>query len=68
MAPHGRIRVPQYPAASRVARTSGPCGSLNELGKAAAVPAPSRMSVYRVLIQHGLIEPGTRRRIMSPLS
>jgi hypothetical protein len=39
----------------------------HELGKAAAVPAPSRKSVYRVLVQHGLIEPGARRRTMSPL-
>jgi hypothetical protein len=26
------------------------------------VPAPSRMSAYRVLVRHGLIEPGPRKR------
>jgi transposase InsO family protein len=33
-----------------------------ELGKAGVTPLPSRMIVYRVLVRHKLIEPGTRRR------
>jgi hypothetical protein len=33
-----------------------------ELGKAGVVPVPSRMSVYRVLVRHGLVEPGPRKR------
>jgi transposase InsO family protein len=40
----------------------GPVRIAHELGRAGVVPAPSRMSVYRVLVRHGLIEPGTRRR------
>ena len=35
----------------------GPVRLAHELGKAGVVPAPSRMSVYRVLVRHGLIEP-----------
>ena len=40
----------------------GPLRLAHELAKAGAVPAPSRMSVYRVLVRHGLIEPGPRKR------
>ena len=40
----------------------GPLRLAHELGKAGVVPAPSRMSVYRVLVRHGLVEPGTRKR------
>jgi transposase InsO family protein len=40
----------------------GPLRLAHELGKAGVVPAPSRMSAYRVLVRHGLIEPGARRR------
>ena len=40
----------------------GPLRLAHELGKAGVVPAPSRMSVYRVLVRHGLIEPGPRKR------
>jgi transposase len=40
----------------------GPLRLAHELAKAGVVPAPSRMSVYRVLVRHGLIEPGPRRR------
>ena len=35
----------------------GPLRLAHELGKAGVVPVPSRMSVYRVLVRHGLIEP-----------
>jgi transposase InsO family protein len=40
----------------------GPVRLAHELGKAGVVPVPSRMSVYRVLVRHGLIEPGPRKR------
>jgi transposase InsO family protein len=40
----------------------GPVRIVHELGRAGVVPAPSRMSAYRVLVRHGLIEPGVRRR------
>jgi transposase InsO family protein len=40
----------------------GPLRLAHELGKAGVVPAPSRMSVYRVLVRHGLVEPGLRKR------
>ncbi len=40
----------------------GPVRIAHELGRAGVSPAPSRMSVYRVLIRHGLIEPGPRKR------
>ena len=40
----------------------GPLRLAHELGKAGVVPVPSRMSVYRVLVRHGLIEPGPRKR------
>jgi transposase InsO family protein len=34
----------------------------HELGRAGVVPVPSRMSVYRVLVRHGLIDPQPRKR------
>ena len=40
----------------------GPLRLAHELAKTGVVPAPSRMSVYRVLVRHGLIEPGPRKR------
>src|SRR5690242_12020977 len=40
----------------------GPLRLAHELGKAGVSPAPSRMSVYRVLVRHGLVEPGPRKR------
>jgi transposase InsO family protein len=40
----------------------GPLRLAHELGKAGVVLAPSRMSVYRVLVRHGLIEPEPRKR------
>ena len=40
----------------------GPVRIAHELGRLGADPAPSRMSVYRVLVRHGLIEPGPRKR------
>src|SRR5215468_4427509 len=40
----------------------GPLRLAHELAKAGMVPAPSRMSVYRVLVRHGLIEPEARKR------
>jgi transposase len=40
----------------------GPLRLAHELGKAGVNPAPSRMSVYRVLVRHGLVEPGPRKR------
>lgn len=40
----------------------GPVRLAHELGRAGAVPVPSRMSVYRVLVRHGLIEPAPRKR------
>jgi transposase InsO family protein len=40
----------------------GPLRLAHELGNAGVVPVPSRMSVYRVLVRHGLIEPGPRKR------
>jgi transposase InsO family protein len=40
----------------------GPVRIAHELGRLGAEPAPSRMSVYRVLVRHGLIEPGPRKR------
>jgi transposase InsO family protein len=40
----------------------GPVRIAHELGRSGVVPVPSRMSVHRVLVRHGLIEPGTRRR------
>jgi transposase InsO family protein len=40
----------------------GPARLVFELGKAGVSPVPSRMSAYRALARHGLIEPGARRR------
>ena len=40
----------------------GPLRLAHELGKAGVTPVPSRMSVYRVLVRHGLVEPGARKR------
>jgi transposase InsO family protein len=40
----------------------GPVRIAHELGRAGVMPVPSRMSVYRVLVRHGLIEPGPRKR------
>ena len=40
----------------------GPIRMAHELTRAGASPAPSRMSIYRVLVRHGLIEPGPRKR------
>jgi transposase InsO family protein len=42
----------------------GPLRLAHELARAGVVPAPSRMSVYRVLVRHGLIEPVPRKRPM----
>ncbi|HEX3956457.1 MAG TPA: IS481 family transposase [Trebonia sp.] len=40
----------------------GPVRIAHELTRASVSPVPSRMSVYRVLVRHGLIEPGPRKR------
>jgi transposase InsO family protein len=40
----------------------GPLRIAHELAMAGVIPAPSRMSVYRVLVRHGLIEPEPRKR------
>jgi transposase InsO family protein len=40
----------------------GPLRLAHELGTAGVVPVPSRMSVYRVLVRHGLVEPEARKR------
>ncbi len=40
----------------------GPLRLAHELGRAGVMPVPSRMSVYRVLVRHGLIEPQPRKR------
>ena len=40
----------------------GPLRLAHELGRAGVSPVPSRMSVYRVLVRHGLIEPAPRKR------
>jgi transposase InsO family protein len=40
----------------------GPLLLVHELAKAGISPVPSRMSVYRVLVRHGLIEPHPRKR------
>ena len=40
----------------------GPLRLAHELGRAGLSPVPSRMSVYRVLVRHGLIEPQSRKR------
>ena len=40
----------------------GPLRLAHELGRAGVRPVPSRMSAYRVLVRHGLIEPHPRKR------
>jgi transposase InsO family protein len=40
----------------------GPLRLVHELARAAVAPVPSRMSVYRVLVRHGLISPQPRKR------
>jgi transposase len=40
----------------------GPVRIVHELRRAGVVPVPSRMSVYRVLVRHGLVEAGQRKR------
>jgi transposase len=40
----------------------GPARIAHELGRLGVAPVPSRMSVYRVLLRHGLIEPAARKR------
>jgi transposase len=42
--------------------TWGPLRLAHELGKIGVIPVPSRMSVYRVLVRHGLVEPEARKR------
>ncbi|MFI0454616.1 IS481 family transposase [Actinomadura sp. 6N118] len=40
----------------------GPVRLVHELGRFGVEPVPSRMSVYRVLVRHGLVQPGRGRR------
>ena len=40
----------------------GPLRLAHELAKAGVAPAPSRMSVYRALVRHGLVDPQPRKR------
>jgi transposase len=40
----------------------GPRRIAHELGRQGVVPVPSRMTVYRILVRHGLIEPTKRGR------
>ena len=40
----------------------GPLRLVHELARAGVAPVPSRMSVYRVLVRHGLIDPRPRKR------
>ncbi len=40
----------------------GPVRLVHEVERRGAVPVPSRMGVYRALVRHGLIQPGTGRR------
>jgi transposase InsO family protein len=40
----------------------GPVRLVHELAKAGISPVPSRMSAYRALVRHGLVEPSARRR------
>ena len=40
----------------------GPLRLVHELAKAGVAPVPSRMSVYRVLVRHGLVDPRPRKR------
>ena len=43
-------------------RRWGPLRLVDELAKAGVSPVPSRMSAYRALVRHGLIQPGARKR------
>jgi transposase InsO family protein len=40
----------------------GPRRLAHELGRSGMVPVPSRMTVYRILVRHGLVEPRRRGR------
>ncbi len=40
----------------------GPLRLVDELARAGVSPVPSRMSAYRALVRHGLIQPGVRKR------
>jgi transposase InsO family protein len=40
----------------------GPLRLAHELARAGVSPVPSRMSVYRVLVRHGLVDPQPRKR------
>jgi transposase InsO family protein len=40
----------------------GPVRLVHELARAGVAPVPSRMSVYRVLVRHGLVDPQPRKR------
>jgi transposase len=40
----------------------GPLRIAHELAKAGVSPVPSRMSAYRALVRHGLVQPGARKR------
>lgn len=40
----------------------GPVRIVHEVGRIGVEPVPARMSVYRALVRHGLIEPGRRKR------
>ncbi|GAA3473676.1 hypothetical protein GCM10018965_082290 [Nonomuraea roseola] len=40
----------------------GPIRIVHEIDRLGIEPVPSRMSVYRALVRHGLVEPGRRRR------
>jgi transposase InsO family protein len=40
----------------------GPVRLVHELARAGVSPVPSRMSAYRALVRHGLVEPGARGR------
>jgi transposase InsO family protein len=40
----------------------GPLRVAHEMARAGVSPVPSRMSIYRVLVRHGLIEPAPRKR------
>ncbi|MGC4959793.1 IS481 family transposase [Actinomadura citrea] len=40
----------------------GPVRIVHEVGRLGVEPVPARMSVYRALVRHGLVEPGRRKR------
>ena len=44
----------------------GPLQLVHELGRAGVTPVSSRMSVYRVLVRHGLIEPQLACSALTP--